>query len=374
MKALHIFKPGKHTTVNGKVIEFTESMVAAIASCYDPAKHEAPIVVGHPKMDDPAYGWTKALSFADGALIAEPDQVEPQFAEMVNAGRFKKISVRLYPPESPHNPVPGGWYLQHIGFLGAQPPAVKGLKSASFAEGQDDAVEFADVDFADVAPWRMRSLGSVLRNIRDLFISKFSLEEADRALPSYLIEDIESVPEAHAPVAAFTESAQENPMFTKEQEAAAAKLKADQEALERQQTEFAEREAALKAAEKASRLKSIQEFVAGLVAAGQLLPRDQAGMVAYMEGPNDAGVIEFGEGDDKKSAQPNEWLRMFLRGLPKQVDFAERSGGQADDKSVSFAAPPGYTVDVERLELHNKALAYQAKHKTTYEAALVAVQ
>ena len=94
MKSLHIFKPGKHTAVNGHEIHFTEADLIASAKAYDPAKHEAPLVVGHPKMDDPAYGWAKSLAYADGALVATPDQVDPAFAELVGAGRYKKFPRR----------------------------------------------------------------------------------------------------------------------------------------------------------------------------------------------------------------------------------------------------------------------------------------
>jgi glycerophosphoryl diester phosphodiesterase len=51
--------------------------VAACAAAYDPARHEAPIVIGHPATDDPAWGWIKSLTFSDGVLIAEPDQALP---------------------------------------------------------------------------------------------------------------------------------------------------------------------------------------------------------------------------------------------------------------------------------------------------------
>jgi hypothetical protein len=345
VKALHIFKPGKHTAVNGKVIEFTEAMVAAIAKGYDTTKHEAPIVVGHPKADDaPAYGWARTLSFSDGVLIAMPDQVDTAFAEMVNAGRFKKISASFYEPDSSSNPTPGQYYLRHIGFLGAQPPAVKGLKSASFADAEQGVVEFAEV-----TPWTMESLKTLMRNIREWIISKGSIDEADSVMPAYLIDTIQAAPEANAIAAAYTEHQPENDMLTKEQEAAAAKLKADQEDLARREAEFAEREARIKATEEVSRRAEIAAFVGNLVTAGQLLPRDQAGLVAYMSGPNEAGVIEFGEGDDKKSAQPTEWLRTFLQGLPKQVDFKERT--PADDKPA---------VDInDPKAIAEKAVAFQ---------------
>lgn len=381
MKKLQIFKPGKHTDVKGIVIDFTEDMLRACAAAYDPAKHEAPLVIGHPKMDDPAFGWAKAISYSDTerALVVDPDQVEPQFAEMVNAGRFKKISPSFYLPDSPNNPTPGQLYLRHVGFLGAAAPAVKGLKSASFADTEEGVVEFADV-----TPWRLRSIGTIFRNLREWIISKNTIEEADRVLPSWLVDDIESAPEGNAAGAAYSESPegthstahQETDMLTQEQQAAAAKLKADQETLARKTAEFAERENALKAAEAAARVKGIKEFVAALVTAGKVLPRDQDGLVAYMAGPNEAGVIEFGEGDGKKSEPADAWLRGFLRGLPKQVDFQERAGTEDEPAgTVSFAAPPGYTVDPQRLELHNKALAHMARHpNTTYDAAIAAVK
>ncbi|HHA2483914.1 TPA: hypothetical protein ACOEN0_004165, partial [Stenotrophomonas maltophilia] len=122
---LQIFKAGTHVAEDGRTLTFSEADVQQIADSYDPALHEAPIVVGHPKTDDPAYGWGKTLQAKDGLLVAEPHNVDPAFAELVNNGRFKKISASIFMPDSPGNPTPGKYYLRHIGFLGAQPPAVK---------------------------------------------------------------------------------------------------------------------------------------------------------------------------------------------------------------------------------------------------------
>ncbi|STD22410.1 Uncharacterised protein [Enterobacter asburiae] len=76
----------------------------------------------------------KSLSLNGGDLLAEPDQLDPQFAELVGNGRFKKVSASFYLPDSPNNPKPGTLYLRHVGFLGAQPPSIKGLKQVSFGE------------------------------------------------------------------------------------------------------------------------------------------------------------------------------------------------------------------------------------------------
>ena len=374
MLPLAIFKPGRHTAVNGKVIEFSDAQLQASAAAYKPELHEAPLVVGHPAVDAPAYGWAKALSFAGGVLHAEPHQVDGEFAAMVNGGRFKKISASFYEPDAPGNPVPGVYYLRHIGFLGAAAPSVRGLKSASFAGGDKGIVEFSD--------WGDSIVATLFRSIRDAWIAKFGKDEADKIIPDY---SVTALTERAAKGDAMTSTSYAAPaqetldMETPEQKtarlAAEAKLNADKDQLAADRLAFAARETALRASEAIAARAATVEFVGSLVKAGQILPRDEAGLVAYMAGPNEAGVIEFSEGDKKHSPKAGEWLKQFLAGLPKQVDYTERTPrADAAAASVSFAAPHGYNVDPARLELHNKALEYQKAHAgTEYLAAVAAV-
>jgi len=127
----------------GKTGGWSAEEVRAMAEAYDPAKHESPLTVGHPRNDAPAYGWTKALrarETSEGLVLeAMPHQVEPQFEELLQTGRFKTRSIAIYPPEE--SPVPGTPYLRHIGWLGAAAPAVKGLKPVQF--GDAEYIEFA---------------------------------------------------------------------------------------------------------------------------------------------------------------------------------------------------------------------------------------
>ncbi|MDY7033224.1 MAG: flippase-like domain-containing protein, partial [Thermodesulfobacteriota bacterium] len=89
----------------------------------------------HPKHDDPAYGLVQAVKTEtrDGKkiLLAKFKNVEPEFAEMVKSGRFPKRSAGFYPDGR----------LRHVGFLGATPPAIKGLKNIAFGDG-DNAIAF----------------------------------------------------------------------------------------------------------------------------------------------------------------------------------------------------------------------------------------
>ena len=132
--AIEIFRAGTHTGDDGRAWTFSDADLRAIAAAYDPETSEAPIVIGHPATDAPAYGWVASVLFADGRLSITARDVEPQFAGMVRARRFSKRSAAFYTPEHPNNPKPGQWYLRHVGFLGAQPPAVKGLKEIRFAD------------------------------------------------------------------------------------------------------------------------------------------------------------------------------------------------------------------------------------------------
>ncbi|WP_019624288.1 hypothetical protein [Thioalkalivibrio thiocyanoxidans] len=40
-----------------------------IARVYDPALHEAPIVLSHPRTDGPVYGGVEAVEYSDPALL-----------------------------------------------------------------------------------------------------------------------------------------------------------------------------------------------------------------------------------------------------------------------------------------------------------------
>lgn len=135
---LEIFRAGMHVSNAGARIDFTVSDIHAIAESYAPTKHEAPLVVGHPENDKPAYGWVKKLEATpDGRLLMWSQQVNGEFAALVRAGQFKKRSASFYAPQDPSNPTPGYWYLRHVGWLGAMPPAIKGLRDAQFSVPSD---------------------------------------------------------------------------------------------------------------------------------------------------------------------------------------------------------------------------------------------
>lgn len=121
-----IFKTGKHTDSAGIERDWNVGDLDEIISQYKPGEHEAPVVIGHPADNAPAYGWVEALKREGEILYARFKNLVPEFVDMVKRGLFKKRSIALYPDLT----------LRHVGFLGAMPPAVKGLPDVNFEHGQ----------------------------------------------------------------------------------------------------------------------------------------------------------------------------------------------------------------------------------------------
>lgn len=174
-----IFKGGKQRDSKG-VEHDGDALIDKAIEKFNPSFHEPPAVIGHPGDDAPAYGWVEGLKkeVVNGTklLFAKFKQVQPTFADMVKSGMFKKRSAAFYPDGS----------LRHVGFLGAMPPAVKGLPDVAFSEPADATFEFADSQTA----WAWESLGRLFGRIRDYLIEKDGVEKADQVIGSYEIQTI----------------------------------------------------------------------------------------------------------------------------------------------------------------------------------------
>jgi hypothetical protein len=369
MKSLNIFRAGRHTAMSGATIEFTAADLIAVAAAYDPAKYEAPLVVGHPKLDKPRFGGVGSLTYADGMLSAGTKDVVPEFAEWVNRKLFNQVSASFYTPDSPQNPTPGVYSLRHVGFLGAQPPAIKGLNpnGISFSEAEVGVIEFAD--------WGKAQNASLWRRMRDWMIGEKGLEVADSILPDYAIgnmeQDAQSPSEAPGPAGiSYSETPNQGDEMSAEEKAQLATALAENAKLKKEAEDFAEAQA--KATRTALNVAHVA-FADGLIAAGKLLPAHKALVVSTLDHMSAPGaVVEFGEGTDKKPLL--DAYKAMLEAQPKLVEFGEIAGGAAQDSVVNFAAPAGHSVSSDLLEVHSKALAHQSAHPgIDYLAAVKAV-
>ncbi|MBQ4838493.1 hypothetical protein [Pseudoalteromonas luteoviolacea] len=129
-----IFTAGTHTDSNGNTQEFTAADLDSVVTNFIPKT--SPLVIGHPKTNDPAWGWVSDLKVEDGKLFAKAEYVATEFAEAVEAKRYPNRSVRL-------EGEPGNYFLGHVGYLGGKPPAVAGMPWQFNEESKGAVFEFA---------------------------------------------------------------------------------------------------------------------------------------------------------------------------------------------------------------------------------------
>lgn len=316
-----IFKTGTHTDSNGVEKTWTDSDLDRIVSQYDPKQHEAPVVIGHPSDNSPAWGWVESLKRDGNILYAKLKNLVPEFVDMVRKGLFKKRSISLYPDLS----------LRHIGFLGAMPPAVKGLPDVAFKAGE----KFIEHEF------------NVFNNFSKQEAKKmkwFEWMKKKAQDEGVMLEDMPGLQDVKTKDSEFAEL---------------------QKKFEEEKTQL-NKEIELLRKEKTQRMKAdIHTFCESLCKTGQLTPaivKQGMGLECFLEKiANIHESVEFSENGEKKTQTLLDYAKSFLSGLKKQIEFEEIA---SNDKDI----PQGW--DKRETAIRN----YQEKHKdATYRDAVLAV-
>ena len=305
---IEIFRSGEHTDSAGVKELYTPEMLDRISEIYntkidnEPAA-EAPVVKGHPADDDPAYGWVERLARRGDKLLAKVKDLSPDFVNEVKSGLYKKISMAIYPD----------MLLRHVGFLGAVPPAVKGLKPVCF----NNSEEFMNYE----------SEGSI-------FCEESEVENID-GLKSSVTEPEDQSPE-----------------------------------LKRQNEELTEK---IKLLEANARAKEFREFANSLIEnpAGMLITPAQAdNLVAILEIVHSASSGEFAE--TSENVGKVESFFSSLSPVFSTNEFASRGTKGNIPGGSDFT---GKNVQTDKLKLHERALEIQAESAgMTYEEAVAAAR
>lgn len=318
---IHALRPGTWPA-SPEDITVTAEDIAAAAAAYDPATYRAPVVIGHPETDLPAWGWILGAEARPDGLWLEAD-LTPEMADLVRERRYGAVSLALWPPESPGNPSPGAWGIKHLGFLGAVPPAVKGLARVQLAEGDAVSITLAD------RPTQV-------------------LKSAPGALPG------STSTETLMPDAATTTDIQ----------------------LAERERQLTEREQRLAEHERTVRRAQYSAELEPHIAATRVLAAERDELVELMERLAACDPVTLAEGATKGALDA---FRGFIARLAPRVELRTLS---ADDRQrqSSVVIPPiklpnGMRVSEAGLQLHERASAYAAEHPgTDYLTAVRAVE
>jgi len=318
-----IFKTGTHTSDKGIQKEYSLDDLNFIAQSYNPTEDEAPIVIGHPIDNSPAYGWVSSLEVTeDGKLVADaPDEkLHPDFLSAVQEGRYKKRSISLTPEGK----------LRHIGFLGGAAPAVKGLADIQFSQPSSTVIEF------EINNEAMESKQS-----EDPDLSGQSLDE-NQSLEK-ITEQLNSINETIKQLNNNFSEAQNNDLSTKF-------------------NQLSNEINSLKSKINKSEFESLLENKLGV---GSLTPAIKDKLLAvsnFAEAQNFSA--DFSQ--EKFNKDLNVLLTDLVNSFPKIIhyeNFAEKPEFESDKLTDEFA---NYSVDQEAKALHNKAVALSKKENITY--------
>ncbi|QQS34796.1 MAG: hypothetical protein IPM56_11040 [Ignavibacteriales bacterium] len=318
-----VFSTGTHTSDKGVTKDYSLEDLNFIAQNYKPETDEAPLVIGHPQDNSPAYGWVSSLEVTpQGKLVADApdDKLHPDFLNAIKEGRYKKRSISLTQDGK----------LRHIGFLGGAAPAVKGLADIQFSQPSSTVYEFN------------------LENENDSSnISKTNDTPANVPDTTQFNSLISKLDELKTSISNFSATDKDSKFQSQ--------LKEINDQLNRLQTKVTKNE--------------LDTLLDEKLTEGSLTPAVKEKILNisnYMEAQN------FSEGfmQEKFSKEVNALMKDLIYSFPKLIyyeNFAEKPEQEHNILTDEFA---GYSVNEDSKALHKKALGLMKKDNLTYVAAI----
>lgn len=351
-KMVQIFAAGDHVASNGEKVTITEDNLNTIATNYNEVLttgtfgERAPAIKGHSHdSSDPAWAWLSEVKVVGEKLFGKFDNVVAEFEKQIEDRQFYNRSISI---DKDFN-------IKHVAFLGAVPPAVKkmddfaeGEFGLSFADGikEGDQLEFTSYFLDWGIENRFKTIAGMFRNIKNNLIELNGIDSANSIISEYAIEELNKVDdyekEEREPVEEFTEvpvNQQEVLDFNQmkadkesaEKRADDAEKKVDELETEKQTTA----QAAIDKA-KADTKAEFNENADNLVKAGHLLPHVANTQKQNFAASVDAGVLEFGEGEEKTSVLDAGLQTLAALSGKKVIEFSEiAEKGNAERQNFS---------------------------------------
>lgn len=245
-----VFRCGTHLDHSGKWRTFSEADIDKAIASYQ--SNSAPIVVGHPTLNAPAFGWIQQFRRQGPTLQARCSRVADEFADLVKRGLYKNRSISFNSDGT----------FRHVGFLGAAAPAVKGLEDIQFA----DKGEFITMDTAETV-------------------------QTEQAAAQEQAEEVQVEPEAEAKTAkseAEPQSSRADAAQKTEPEVSLSDLESQQkqfqETVKKLENQIKSLESALNVEQEKNRKAEFAAYADELIREGRLNPVAKTPLVCTMEG------------------------------------------------------------------------------------------
>lgn len=369
-----VFTAGWHTDSNGNRKLWTVDDLDRIVNSFNPSFHEPPLVIGHPSDNAPAFGWVAGIKRIGADLYLQYKDVAAEFKEWTRKKLYKKKSIAVYPDGS----------LRHVGYLGAMPPAIKGLPDFAFKDVQGEAAvyEFCETPslLGRLQNLFMEAMNAVSKGGEAMEVKKRAQFCADcgnhccmTACPTDAISmtaDKGAVidpakcticmaccqaccmmndPVCGMQVANYKEK--ESDMKVEEVQALIDKalqgqetkfseqLKGIAESIKGLGTQFGEFQKMATADREAGLRREFAEFLNAPEMQRRIPEGSREATISHMMTLVNAAPVEFGEGDQKKSIPAVEAYKTQLKVLPPVVEFSEVAtkdrGGKVEQKSAT---------------------------------------
>lgn len=369
-----VLRTGTFTDKNNQSVKIDEAALDKIIANTDLTK-EPQLVVEHPKFDEIGFGTIERLKRVGNYLFALPKTVEEKFKKAVNSGKLPGRSVTLDK---------NNFSLRNISFLPPEiPPAVSGLGEYSFrapsnspeggelelqlsipgVESHFADIETSDFEFAryEVSKYPFKTIQDIFRNIKNFFIEDKSLEDADKIIPEWLLNEVgtapaiwEKIDEENKMIAnSFSQQNNEDNKMPGKTfdlskfdlskidanlraliEGMNTKLNSLQTELTNKTTELQSATSKLTEAETAQLKNEVLQFCAGDDIKLKVKPAIKDKLVNFLMAQKGKDVIEFSTADNTK-VQLNafEFAKELVKMLPDVIDPVELATG---DKGKSI--------------------------------------
>ena len=288
-KWIEIARTGTFTDSAGRPQTFTEQDLDAIARAYDPDQRDAPLCIGHPKDNAPAFGWVEKLKREGAKLFATFAHVPGEVKKLVAKKHYRHVSMSLMPDRV---------NLRHVALLGAAQPAIDGLRAVELNDGGDAiTVNFAASDGEG---------------------DSMTIEELQRQV-GQLQAQLEALKTENADLKKKADTHKQD-----KDKADAAKTDAEQKAA-KASADFAAYKGKIETERREAR-------VSALVQAGKVKPAERAGVLdfaAKLAGQD--GTVDFAAPDGTKESVTLE-----------ERYFRDLEARPVDERFADFSAPPAH--------------------------------